>query len=126
MFVTADELPNVDELRLRSWLIPGSGPAAGDRVLMQDGTTADMLYDIPALIEFVTASITLEPGDIVSTGTPAGVGVYREPPIFLQPGDRVRCEVEGVGWVENPVIDWSELPTDDEDEDIPELRRGGR
>jgi len=120
VFVTTDELPNPGELRLRSWLIPGSGPQAGERILMQDGTTADMLYDIPALIEFVSRSITLEPGDILSTGTPAGVGVYHDPPIFIQPGDRVRCEVEGVGWVENPVIDWSEVETevDEEDDDL--------
>lgn len=110
VFVTADEIPNPGELRMRSWRIPGSGPQAGERVLMQDGTTADMLYDIPALIEFVSRAITLEPGDIISTGTPSGVGVYRDPPVFLQPGDRVRCEVEGVGWVENPIIDWSEVP----------------
>jgi 2-keto-4-pentenoate hydratase/2-oxohepta-3-ene-1,7-dioic acid hydratase in catechol pathway len=80
---------------------------------MQDGTTADMLYDIPALIEFVSRAITLEPGDVISTGTPSGVGVYQDPPVFLQPGDRVRCEVEGVGWVENPIIDWSEVPDEE-------------
>jgi 2-keto-4-pentenoate hydratase/2-oxohepta-3-ene-1,7-dioic acid hydratase in catechol pathway len=114
VFVTADELPNPGELRLRSWLIPGRGPRTGERIPMQDGTTADMLYDIPALIEFVTQTITLEPGDILSTGTPAGVGVYRDPPVFLQPGDRARCEVEGVGWVENPVIDWSEVEAEDD------------
>jgi 2-keto-4-pentenoate hydratase/2-oxohepta-3-ene-1,7-dioic acid hydratase in catechol pathway len=133
VFVTTDEIPNPRDLHLRSWLIPGGGPRAGERILMQDGTTADMLYDIPELIEFVTASITLEPGDILSTGTPSGVGVYREPPVFLQPGDRVRCEVEGVGWVENPVIDWTEVAADgdgpdeaeDVDEAFPELRREG-
>jgi hypothetical protein len=70
------------------------------------------------LIEFVSRSITLEPGDILSTGTPAGVGVYRDPPIFLQPGDLVRCEVEGVGWVENPVIDWTEVERGESSEDI--------
>jgi acylpyruvate hydrolase len=124
VFVTTDELPNPGELHLRSWLIPGSGPQAGERVLMQDGTTADMLYDIPALIEFVTASITLEPGDMLSTGTPAGVGVYREPPVFIQPGDRVRCEVEGVGWVENPVVEWSDvLPEEDPDPEQVRMQR---
>jgi acylpyruvate hydrolase len=112
IFATVDEIEDPDNLRLRSWLIPGRGPSAGEQVLMQDGTTADMLHDIPALIEFVTRSITLEPGDILSTGTPAGVGVYHDPPVFIEPGDRVRCEVEGVGWVENPVINWSEVPED--------------
>jgi 2-keto-4-pentenoate hydratase/2-oxohepta-3-ene-1,7-dioic acid hydratase in catechol pathway len=115
VFVTADEIPNPADLRLRSWRIPGSGPDAGERVLMQDGTTADMLYDIPALIEFVSRAITLEPGDVISTGTPSGVGVYQDPPVFLQPGDRVRCEVEGVGWVENPIIDWFEVPDEEGD-----------
>jgi 2-keto-4-pentenoate hydratase/2-oxohepta-3-ene-1,7-dioic acid hydratase in catechol pathway len=108
VFVTADEIPDPQSLRQRSWRIPGSGPDAGREVLMQDGTTADMIFDVPALIEFVTASITLEPGDVIPTGTPAGVGVFRDPPIFLEPGDRVRVEVEGVGSVENPVEDWTD------------------
>lgn len=110
VFVSADEIPEPGNLWLRSWRIPGSGPQAGESILMQDGTTADMLFDIPALIEFVSRAITLEPGDIISTGTPSGVGVFQDPPVFLQPGDRVRCEVEGVGFVENPIIDWSEVP----------------
>jgi 2-keto-4-pentenoate hydratase/2-oxohepta-3-ene-1,7-dioic acid hydratase in catechol pathway len=113
VFVTADELPNPGDVRLRSYRIPGSGPRAGERILMQDGTTADMLFDIPALIEFVSRVITLDPGDIISTGTPSGVGVFQDPPVFLQPGDRARCEVEGVGFVENPVIDWSDVPDED-------------
>jgi len=74
---------------------------------MQDGTTADMIFRIPELIEFVSAAITLDPGDLVITGTPAGVGVFRQPPVFLEPGDRMRVEVEGVGSVENPVADAS-------------------
>ena len=52
--------------------------------------------------------VTLEPGDIIATGTPSGVGVFRDPPIFLVPGDRVRCEMEGICSMENPVIDWSD------------------
>lgn len=106
VFVTADEIPDPYSLRLRSWRIPGAGPEAGREILMQDGTTADMIFRIPALIEFVSAVITLEPGDVISTGTPAGVGVFRDPPVFLEPGDRVRAEVDGIGSVENPVIDW--------------------
>jgi 2-keto-4-pentenoate hydratase/2-oxohepta-3-ene-1,7-dioic acid hydratase in catechol pathway len=108
VFVTADEIPDPRGLRLRSWWIRGSGPDAGREILMQDGTTADMLFDIPAAIEFISRVITLEPGDVLATGTPAGVGVFRDPPVFLEPGDRVRCEVEGIGSVENPVVDWSE------------------
>jgi 2,4-diketo-3-deoxy-L-fuconate hydrolase len=110
IFVTADEIGEPHALRLRSWRIPGRGPDAGRAVLMQDGTTADMIFDIPALIEFVSASITLEPGDLISTGTPAGVGVFRDPPVFLEPGDRVRVDVEGIGSVENPIVDWTDDP----------------
>ena len=78
---------------------------------MQDGTTADMVHGVPQLIEFITRHITLEPGDMIATGTPSGVGVFRNPPVFLEPGDRVRCEIEGIGAVENPVIDWSDAAT---------------
>ena len=106
-FVTADEITDPGHLRLRSWWTRGSGPDAGREVLMQDGTTADMLFDIPAAIEFVSRAITLEPGDVLATGTPSGVGVFRDPPVFLKPGDRVRCEVDGIGSVENPIVDWS-------------------
>ncbi len=104
VFVTADELDPTGGLRLRSWRITPDGTEH----LMQDSTTADMIWDVPALIEFITAAVTLEPGDVIATGTPSGVGVFRDPPVFLEPGDRVRCEIEGIGTVENPVIDWSE------------------
>ncbi len=107
VFVSADEIPDPRRLRIRSWLIPGSGPDAGREIPMQDGTTANMVFDIPALIEFVSAAITLEPGDIISTGTPAGVGVFRDPPVFLQPGDTARCAIDGIGQVENRVMDAS-------------------
>ena len=82
---------------------------------MQDGTTADMIWNVAELIEFISRSITLEPGDIIATGTPSGVGVFRDPPVFLLPGDRARCEIDGIGWVENPIVDWSD--EDDEDDD---------
>jgi 2-keto-4-pentenoate hydratase/2-oxohepta-3-ene-1,7-dioic acid hydratase in catechol pathway len=108
VFVSRDELDPPAGLRLRSWRIPGSGPEAGREILMQDGTTADMLWSVPELIEFISAAITLEPGDVIASGTPAGVGVFRDPPVFLEPGDRVRCEVEGIGIVENPIVDWSD------------------
>ena len=108
VFVPADEMPDPQQLRLRSWRIPGSGPDAGRPMLMQDGTTADMIWGVAELIEFISAAITLEPGDIIATGTPSGVGVFRDPPVFLEPGDRARCEIEGIGRVENPVIDWSD------------------
>ncbi len=108
VFVGADEIPDPQALRLRSWRIPGSGPDRGRPLPMQDATTADMIWGVAALIEFISRAITLEPGDLVATGTPSGVGVFREPPVFLEPGDRARCEIEGIGTVENPVIDWSE------------------
>jgi 2-keto-4-pentenoate hydratase/2-oxohepta-3-ene-1,7-dioic acid hydratase in catechol pathway len=107
-FIPADEIPDPQRLHLRSWRIPGSGPDAGQAVLMQDGTTADMIWTVDALIEFISATITLEPGDIVATGTPSGVGVFRDPPVFLEPGDRARCQIDEIGTVENPVIDWSD------------------
>ena len=107
-FVSSDELDPLAGLRLRSWLIPGPGrPGAGEPQPMQDGTTADLIFAIPELIAFISRAITLDPGDVIATGTPAGVGVFREPPVFLEPGDRVRCEIDGIGSVENPVIDWS-------------------
>ncbi|HEX5148525.1 MAG TPA: fumarylacetoacetate hydrolase family protein [Candidatus Limnocylindrales bacterium] len=108
VLVPRDELPDPQQLRLRSWRIPGSGPDAGRPILMQDGSTADMIWGVAELIEFISAAITLEAGDIVATGTPSGVGVYRDPPVFLVPGDRARCQIDGIGSVENPVIDWSD------------------
>jgi 2,4-didehydro-3-deoxy-L-rhamnonate hydrolase len=116
VLVTADEIPDPQTLRLRSYRIPGSGPDDGGRILMQDSTTADMIWGVAELIEFISRSITLEPGDIIATGTPAGVGVFRDPPVFLLPGDRARCEIDGIGSVENPIIDWSD--EDDESFDL--------
>ncbi len=108
VFVTADEIPDPQALRLRSWRIPGSGPDAGREIPMQDSTTADMIWSVAELIEHISRSITLDPGDVIATGTPSGVGVYHDPPVFLEPGDRVRCEIDGIGRVENRVIDWTE------------------
>jgi 2-keto-4-pentenoate hydratase/2-oxohepta-3-ene-1,7-dioic acid hydratase in catechol pathway len=114
-FVTADDLDPTAGLRIRSWRIPGRGPGEGTPRPMQDGSTADLIWPIPELIEFISRQVTLEPGDLISTGTPAGVGIYREPPVFLEPGDRARCQVEGIGTVENPVVDWSDVPEDEGD-----------
>jgi 2-keto-4-pentenoate hydratase/2-oxohepta-3-ene-1,7-dioic acid hydratase in catechol pathway len=113
----ADEFDGPPDLAIRSWRIPGSGPDAGRPFLMQDSRTSNLVFGIPALIEFVSRSITLDPGDIISTGTPAGVGVFRDPPVYLEPGDRVRVEIEGIGSVENPVVDWSDVE-DDGDVDV--------
>jgi 2-keto-4-pentenoate hydratase/2-oxohepta-3-ene-1,7-dioic acid hydratase in catechol pathway len=71
--------------------------------LMQDSSTSNLIFDIPAIIQFVTQNITLVPGDLVLTGTPAGVGAFRTPPVWLQPGDEVTIDVENVGSVRNVV-----------------------
>ena len=113
VFVTRDELDPAAGLRIRSWRVPGSGPDAGDPVLMQDGNTSDMLFRVPALVSYISRHITLDPGDLIATGTPAGVGVFRDPPVFLEPGDRARCEIEGIGVVENPIVDWMDEPRRD-------------
>jgi 2,4-diketo-3-deoxy-L-fuconate hydrolase len=108
VFATPNEVDPHAGLALRSWRVPCSGDDADTPVLMQDGNTADMLHDVPALVSYISRHITLEPGDLIATGTPAGVGVFRDPPVFLEPGDRVRCEIEGIGVVENPIVDWTE------------------
>jgi acylpyruvate hydrolase len=106
-FVAADALDPTAGLRLRSWRTPA---ASDDPILMQDGTTADLLFTVPQLVSFISRQITLEPGDLIATGTPAGVGVFRDPPVFLEPGDRIRCEIEGIGGVSNVVVDWRDDP----------------
>ena len=113
VLIPAGEVDPAAGLSLRSWRIPGPGrDGAGELHLMQDGSTADLIFGIPELIAFISRSITLEPGDVIATGTPSGVGVFRDPPIFLEPGDRVRCEIEGIGSVENPIVDWTDDPRD--------------
>ena len=90
--VTTDEIADVRSLRVRC-LLNGQ--------VMQDASTAEMIFDIPAQIEHLTAAFTLEPGDVIFTGTPAGVGNWRDPPVRLKPGDRVRIEIDGLGALEN-------------------------
>lgn len=118
VFVTADEIPDPQTLRLWSWIVPGSGKRAGREILMQESTTADMIWSVAELIEYISRSITLEPGDIIATGTPSGVGVFRDPPVLLEPGDRVRCEIEGICSMDNPVIDWSDVVDESVDESV--------
>lgn len=105
VLVTPDEINPEAGLRLRSWIV-----REGERIPMQDGSTRDLLVDVPTLISLISQEITLEPGDLIITGTPAGVGVFRDPPLFAQPGDWLRCEVEGIGRVENPIVDWTDDP----------------
>jgi 2-keto-4-pentenoate hydratase/2-oxohepta-3-ene-1,7-dioic acid hydratase in catechol pathway len=92
--VTADEIPDPQALRLRLWV---------NGVLKQDDSTAHMLFDVAAIIEALSRALTLEPGDLIATGTPAGVGFSRTPPEFLRPGDEVRAEIEGIGALVNRV-----------------------
>jgi 2-keto-4-pentenoate hydratase/2-oxohepta-3-ene-1,7-dioic acid hydratase in catechol pathway len=70
---------------------------------MQRGRTADMIFPVERLIEHVTQYMTLEPGDVIATGTPAGVGAFRKPPVWLRPGDRVRVEISKIGALENTI-----------------------
>nr|WP_284694620.1 fumarylacetoacetate hydrolase family protein [Geomonas sp. Red32] len=91
--VSADELDGTDT-RVRSWV---------NGELRQDGRTSDFIFTIPQLIQTISAGVTLYPGDIIATGTPAGVGIGFDPPRYLKPGDRVRIEIDGLGVLENPV-----------------------
>jgi 2-keto-4-pentenoate hydratase/2-oxohepta-3-ene-1,7-dioic acid hydratase in catechol pathway len=69
----------------------------------QDANTRDFIFDIPTLIECISAGITLRPGDVIATGTPVGVGIGFKPPKYLKRGDVVRCEIDGIGVLENPL-----------------------
>ena len=71
---------------------------------MQSSNTRHLIFGIPELLEFLSSVFTLEPGDMVSTGTPAGVGFARKPPRYLRPGDEVVVEVQGLGQLRNPVV----------------------
>lgn len=71
---------------------------------MQDSNTDQLIFGVPELIEFLSQTITLEPGDVIATGTPPGVGFARKPPVFLQPGDEMVVDIEGIGKLGNPVI----------------------
>jgi 2-keto-4-pentenoate hydratase/2-oxohepta-3-ene-1,7-dioic acid hydratase in catechol pathway len=70
----------------------------------QEGSTRDLIFDIPAILEWLSLGLTLLPGDIIATGTPSGVGFARTPPEFLRPGDVVACEVEGIGLIQNRIV----------------------
>jgi 2,4-didehydro-3-deoxy-L-rhamnonate hydrolase len=93
--VTADELPHPDRVALRTRL--------NGRTL-QDGSTSDWLFPLPRLIAFLSQVMPLEPGDIVTTGTPAGVGVFRKPQVFMQAGDVVEIEAEGIGVLRTRIV----------------------
>jgi 2-keto-4-pentenoate hydratase/2-oxohepta-3-ene-1,7-dioic acid hydratase in catechol pathway len=71
--------------------------------LLQDGSTADMIFSTARLIAILSEVMTLEPGDVIATGTPAGVGYPRKPPVFMKPGDVCEIEIEGIGVLRNPI-----------------------
>jgi 2-keto-4-pentenoate hydratase/2-oxohepta-3-ene-1,7-dioic acid hydratase in catechol pathway len=95
VLVTPEELGPVRGRRVRTWL---------NGELLQDGTTDDLIFGVGELIELLSTVCTLEPGDVIATGTPGGIGALRKPARWLTPGDVVVTEVEGVGRLENPVV----------------------
>ncbi len=94
--VTTDEIPNPNALGLKTIL---------NGTVMQDWNTNDMIFDVPALIEFLSGSSMLAAGTVILTGTPHGVGAVRKPPVFLKDGDTCTIEVEKIGALTNPVVD---------------------
>lgn len=96
-FVSADELPaGADGLRIQSRL---------NGLVMQDANTSDFIFPVDDLIAKLSECMTLEPGDVIVTGTPAGVGYARTPPVFMKAGDVIEIEIEGIGILSNPVVD---------------------
>lgn len=94
--VTRDEIPDPNNLGIRTIL---------NGQTMQDWNTQDMIFDVPTLIEFLSGSTRLAAGTVILTGTPHGVGSARQPPVYLQPGDQVTIEIDGIGALTNPVVE---------------------
>jgi 2-keto-4-pentenoate hydratase/2-oxohepta-3-ene-1,7-dioic acid hydratase in catechol pathway len=92
--VPREQIPDPQNLRIRLWL---------NGELLQDSSTAQMIFSVAEIISFVSRTATLEPGDLILTGTPAGVGVYRNPPIGLKDGDELSVEIANIGVLTNPV-----------------------
>ena len=101
--VSADEVGDPQRLGLRSSV---------NGETWQDSSTAEMVFDVATIVAFASRTITLEPGDVIATGTPAGVGHYRVPPRYLADGDVMRCEIDGIGAIQNRIVD--ELPRIDD------------
>jgi 2-keto-4-pentenoate hydratase/2-oxohepta-3-ene-1,7-dioic acid hydratase in catechol pathway len=93
--VTADAIPDPHKLSIKLKL---------NGETMQDSNTEQLIFGVPALIEFISQTITLEPGDVIATGTPSGVGFARKPPVFLKPGDDMEVLIEGLGGLGTPVV----------------------
>ncbi len=91
--VTTDELPDPSDLAVRSWR---------NDELMQDSRTSELIFDVAELVAFCSRAFTLEPGDLIATGTPGGIGYFREPKISMRDGDVMTIEVEGIGRLTNP------------------------
>jgi 2-keto-4-pentenoate hydratase/2-oxohepta-3-ene-1,7-dioic acid hydratase in catechol pathway len=91
--VTADEV-DATNLSVKCWI---------NGELRQDATTSDLIFDIPTIIATLSAGMTLQPGDVIATGTPAGVGIGFSPPRFLVPGDLMKIEISGIGTLENRI-----------------------
>jgi 2-keto-4-pentenoate hydratase/2-oxohepta-3-ene-1,7-dioic acid hydratase in catechol pathway len=98
---TSDELDDPHGLRLRTWV---------NGELRQDSSTKQLIFDCFALVEHLSTAFTLEPGDVIATGTPGGVGIAMKPPKLLRVGDRVRVEIEGLGALENEVVSEPDSP----------------
>ena len=94
--VTMEEIGDIQNVRLT---------AVVDGTLMQDGNSRDMIFDVATLIEFISEDMTLYPGDVISTGTPSGVGYFRNPPVELTAGTVVECRIEKIGAIVNRVVD---------------------
>lgn len=95
VIVTRDEIPDPGTARIRAWV---------NGELRQDARLDEQLFPVPVLIEWISSIITMAPGDCISTGTPAGCGTFRQPPVFLQPGDVVTVAEETIGELTNPVV----------------------
>ncbi len=92
---TLDEIPDVANLNLKTFV---------NGELMQEGNTGDLIFDLPYLVELISSAMTLLPGDLISTGTPGGVGHARKPPLYLKHGDTVTVSIDGIGELSNPVL----------------------
>ncbi len=93
--VPASEVPDPQTLPIRAIL---------NGEVMQDSSTSNMIFGVADVVSFISQAITLEPGDLIITGTPAGVGAFRDPPVWLQPGDEIAIEIDGLGRISNPVV----------------------
>ena len=93
--VTRDEVPDPHDLRVQLWV---------NDVQKQDSNTSDLIFDVPSIIEYISTAFTLQPGDIVFTGTPSGVGMGRKPQEWMKPGDCVKIAITSLGVLENPVV----------------------